>query len=90
MNFSFEKLRSIGVQKLGLGILCVILALVLIVMIFATAFIHDLVGKVSANGGDHIDGSFESQPWGFWVVIGISVIICAAIAIILYKKKMLK
>ena len=33
---------------------------------------------------------FESQPWGFWVVIGISVIICAAIAIILYKKKMLK
>ena len=61
MNFSFEKLRSIGVQKLGLGILCVILALVLIVMIFATAFIHDLVGKVSANGGDHIDGTLSSS-----------------------------
>jgi Mg2+ and Co2+ transporter CorA len=33
---------------------------------------------------------FESQPWGFWVVIGLSVVICAVIAIILYKKKMLK
>ena len=61
MNFSFEKLRSIGMQKLGLGILCVILALVLVVMIFATAFIHDIVGNVSANGGDHIDGTLSSS-----------------------------
>ena len=61
MNFSFDKLRSIGVQKLGLGILCVILALVLIVMIFATAFIHDMIGNVSANGGDHIDGTLSSS-----------------------------
>ena len=33
---------------------------------------------------------FEGQPWGFWVVIGLSVVICIIIAIILSKKKMLK
>ena len=33
---------------------------------------------------------FEGQPWGFWVVIGLSVVICIIISIILAKKKMLK
>ena len=33
---------------------------------------------------------FQNEPWGFWVVIGLSVVICVVIAIILSKKKMLK
>ncbi len=33
---------------------------------------------------------FENQPWGFWVVIALSVVICIFITIILWKKKMLK
>lgn len=60
MKFSFDRLRSIGWQKLGLSILCAILALVLILMIFATAFVYQLVGKIDNNqGGDHIGGSLS-------------------------------
>ena len=33
---------------------------------------------------------FQNEPWGFWVVIGLSVVICVVIAIVLSKKKMLK
>ena len=33
---------------------------------------------------------FQNEPWGFWVVIGLSVVICVIISIILAKKKMLK
>lgn len=57
-----DKLRSVGVQKLGLSILCGILAIVLILLIFATAFVHQLVGKISGEqGGDHIDGTLSSS-----------------------------
>lgn len=33
---------------------------------------------------------FQGEQWGFWVVIGLSVVICTVIAIVLWKKKMLK
>lgn len=33
---------------------------------------------------------FEGQQWGFWVVIALSVVICVAITLVLWKKKMLK
>lgn len=33
---------------------------------------------------------FQNELWGFWVVIGISVVICIAITVVLWKKKMLK
>lgn len=62
MNAFLDKLRSVGFQKLGLSILCGILAVVLILLIFATAFVHQLVGKISsAQGGDHLDGTLSSD-----------------------------
>ena len=62
MDFFFEKLRSVGLQKLGLSILCGILAIVLILLIFATAFVHQLVGKISSNqSGDHLGGTLSSE-----------------------------
>ncbi len=33
---------------------------------------------------------FEGKPWGFWVVIGISVVSCLFAGIVLWKKKMFK
>ena len=61
MNF-FDKLRSVSFQKLGLSILCGILAIILILLIFATAFVHQLVDKISSDqGGDHIDGTLSSE-----------------------------
>lgn len=38
--------RSVRWQKLALSVLCVILALVLIVMIFATTYVHYLLGRL--------------------------------------------
>lgn len=62
MKFSLDKLRAVGWQKLGLSILCAILAIVLILLIFATAFIHQLVGKISSNNtGDHLGGTLSSS-----------------------------
>lgn len=62
MKFSLDKLRSVGWQKLGLSILCGILAVVLILMIFATAFIHQMLDKISGdNGGDHLGGTLSSD-----------------------------
>ena len=62
MKFSLDKLRSVGWQKLGLSILCGILAIVLILMIFATAFIHQMLDKISGdNGGDHLGGTLSSD-----------------------------
>ena len=62
MHSFLDKLRSVGFQKLGLSILCGTLAVVLILLIFATAFVHQLVGKISGGqGGDHLDGTLSSS-----------------------------
>lgn len=62
MELILEKLRSVRFQKLGLSILCGVLAVVLILLIFATAFVHQLVGKISSSqGGDHLDGTLSSS-----------------------------
>ena len=45
--------RRISWQRVSLSILCVILALVLFVMLFATAYVHHLLGLVT--GGDNSD-----------------------------------
>lgn len=57
-----DKLQSVKFQKLGLSILCGVLAVILILLIFATAFIHQLVGKISGSqGGDHLGGTLSSD-----------------------------
>ena len=62
MKFSFDMLRSARFQKLALSILCGFLALILILLIFATAFVHQMVGKISGNqGGDHLGGTLSSE-----------------------------
>ncbi len=48
-------------QRVSLSILCVILALVLFVMLFATAYVHHLLGLVT--GGDN-DDLFATIPTG--------------------------
>ncbi len=60
MNNILEKLRSIGWQKMGLSILCGVLALILILMLFATAFINKVLDQVS-SGGHHVDGTMSSS-----------------------------
>lgn len=45
---------------------------------------------IGAFWGMNTGVPFEGEQWGFWVVIGISVVICAITAILLWKKRMLK
>jgi magnesium transporter len=45
---------------------------------------------IGAFWGMNTGVPFEGKQWGFWVVIGICVVICVILAIILWKKKMLK
>ncbi len=45
---------------------------------------------IGAFWGMNTGVPFEGESWGFWVVIGISVVICIIAAIILWKKKLLK
>lgn len=45
---------------------------------------------IGAFWGMNTGVPFEDQPWGFWVVIGISVVVCIAAGIVLWKKKFLK
>lgn len=45
---------------------------------------------IGAFWGMNTGVPFEGKPWGFWVVIGICVVICVALAVVLWKKKMLK
>ncbi len=66
MDSSPERSRSIGWQKLGLSILCVILAIVLILLLFATAFAHQWAEKLSNDGGDHIDGTMSPSELSDW------------------------
>lgn len=44
--------RRVSWQRVSLSILCVFLALVLFVMIFATAYVHHLVGLVTGDNSD--------------------------------------
>lgn len=45
---------------------------------------------IGAFWGMNTGVPFEGKSWGFWVVIGISAVICIIVAIFLWKKKMLK
>lgn len=42
-------------QKIGLSVLCVFLALVLIVMVFATVYVHYLLSRMNSVGDDYDD-----------------------------------
>jgi len=62
MDNASSKSTAVLWQKLGLSILCAVLFAVLVLMVFATAFVHDLVDKISVdNGGDHIEGTLSSS-----------------------------
>ncbi len=45
---------------------------------------------IAAFWGMNTGVPFEGKSWGFWVVIGINIVICIVMLIILYKKKLLK
>lgn len=45
---------------------------------------------IGAFWGMNTGVPFEGESWGFWVVIGISVVVCAVAGIVLWKKRFLK
>lgn len=45
---------------------------------------------IAAFWGMNTGVPFEGKQWGFWVVVGINIVICIVMLIILAKKKMLK
>lgn len=45
---------------------------------------------IGAFWGMNTGVPFEGKIWGFWVVIGISVLLCGVITLVLWKKRMLK
>ena len=45
---------------------------------------------IAAFWGMNTGVPFEGESWGFWVVIGISVVVCIAAGIVLWKKRFLK
>ena len=45
---------------------------------------------IAAFWGMNTGVPFEGESWGFWVVIGISVLVCIAAGILLWKKRFLK
>ena len=45
---------------------------------------------IGAFWGMNTGVPFEGESWGFWVVIGISVVVCLIAGILLWKKKFLK
>ncbi len=50
----------------------------------------DVPAMIAAFWGMNTGVPFDDKNWGFWVVIGISIVILLIILIILWKKKMLK
>lgn len=50
----------------------------------------DTPAMIAALWGMNTGVPFEHELWGFWVVIGINVLICIALIIVFIKKKMLK
>ncbi len=45
---------------------------------------------IGAFWGMNTGVPFEDESWGFWVVIGISVVVCLVAGIVLWKKRFLK
>ena len=45
---------------------------------------------IAALWGMNTGVPFEGKLWGFWVVVGINILICIALIIVFIKKKMLK
>lgn len=45
---------------------------------------------IGAFWGMNTGVPFEGETWGFWVVIGISVVVCLIAGIVLWKKRFLK
>lgn len=57
-----EKYKSaVRWQKIGLSVLCVILALVLLVMIFATAYVHHLAGLISVEPDSTLNSTMSPE-----------------------------
>lgn len=52
MSGNFQKSNHASWQKIGLSVLCGILALVLIVMVFATAYVHYLLSRINRVSGE--------------------------------------
>lgn len=50
----------------------------------------DTPAMIAALWGMNTGVPFEGKLWGFWVVVGINVLICIALIIVFIKKKMLK
>ncbi len=50
----------------------------------------DVPAMIAAFWGMNTGVPFSDKNWGFWVVIGISIVILIIILIIMWKKKMLK
>ena len=50
----------------------------------------DTPAMIAALWGMNTGVPFEHEWWGFWVVVGINVLICIALIIVFIKKKMLK
>ncbi len=56
----------------------------------ALTLIIDIPAMIGSFWGMNTGVPFEGKQWGFWVVLGINVVICIIMLIILWKKKMLK
>ena len=50
----------------------------------------DVPAMIAALWGMNTGVPFEGKQWGFWIVVGINVIICVVMLIVLIKKKMFK
>lgn len=50
----------------------------------------DTPAMIAALWGMNTGVPFEGKEWGFWVVVGINVVICIVMIILFAKKKMLK
>ncbi len=56
----------------------------------ALTLIIDIPAMIGSFWGMNTGVPFEGKQWGFWVVLGINVVICIIMLIVLWKKKMLK
>ena len=52
--------------------------------------IVDVPAMIGALWGMNTGVPFEGKLWGFWVVVGINIVVCIAMLIILAKKNMFK
>lgn len=48
-------------QHIALTVLCVLLSLILFVMIFATSYIHHLLGLITDNGDEYLNATMSSE-----------------------------